>query len=60
MPSAAAVDHCLGRTITGSEIDFFSSGKNGIYKLEQSIKAPLVFESAIRPMPGNENNEIIS
>jgi len=50
--TTAAVHHCLGMKITGNEIDMFSSGKNGIYKIENELEPPITFKSAITPLPG--------
>ena len=50
--TTAAVNHCLGMTITGKEIDMFSSGKGGIYKIENPMEPPIVFKNAVSPTPG--------
>ena len=33
-------------------LDFFTNGKEGIYKFEKDLVSPIVLESAIRPFPG--------
>merc|ERR1711953_1236633 len=42
-------------TITGKEIDMFSSGKGGIYKIENPREPPIVFKNAVTPTPEYSN-----
>ena len=44
------IRHALGSPITGNEVDMFSSGKAGVFKLETPLQTPIVMKSAIEPI----------
>ena len=54
---SAAVRHCLGETIPDSDIDFYSSGSAGHYKLKEPLMPPITLSSAISPTPGETKNQ---
>ena len=44
------IRHALGNPINGNEVDMFSSGKAGVFKLETPLQTPIVMESAVEPI----------
>jgi len=49
------IRHALGSPITGNEVDMFSSGKAGVFKLETPLQTPIVMKSAIEPIHNYSN-----
>ena len=58
-PDTAAVRHCLGETIHNTDLAFYSSGKAGVFKLQDSLAPPLTLQMAVSPTPGKNNLQLI-
>ena len=48
--NGTTIRHALGHPINGKEVDMFSSGKAGVFKLQTPLQTPIVMKSAVEPI----------
>ena len=48
--NGTTIRHALGHPINGNEVDMFSSGKAGVFKLQTPLQTPIVMKSAVEPI----------